>query len=135
MDTVSDLHRAVAATLAEKRIGTPVFVRYTAVLDTDAVTKLAALAEVVRGWVGQRLDLVYAPGGSSLVLRFRGGATALIALVRHLPGERTVDLLILGNHGAIYHDGAYTDESGSAPASVRATIARALSSGRPEAVR
>src|SRR5262245_31834333 len=115
MATLSDLHAAVERVIASKRLGTPLFVRYTATGEAPqhaAVGKLAGLADVVRRWLGQGLDQVYALGGAdgslTLALDFQEGATALVCLVPHLPGGG-IDLMLLGNRGAIYHDAADAD--------------------------
>ena len=61
MSTLTDLHRAVQATLASKRLGQPVFVRYLwhSLDKPDAVLpRLARLAETVTAWLGQTLERV-----------------------------------------------------------------------------
>jgi hypothetical protein len=148
MPALGDLHRAVQATLASKRIGQPVFVRCTVQgNDTpDAVVpRLAGITARVQEWVDQPIDRVYAlgkvaDGQISLTLRFRGGASAQISYARSQPRGDGLDLMILGNHGAVYHDAGSAnlwDEpvgpaEGAADARVRAVIDRALQSGKPE---
>jgi hypothetical protein len=148
MATLTDLHRAVQKTLAEKHVGKPVFVRYTAQVGAglqSSARKLAELANLIRGWVGQTLEQVHATGAAAkgpiaLTLIFHEGATALVSLVPHLPGDAAVDLMIFGNHGAIYHEACGADFLDDTPAEtavdagIQAAITRALSSGKPEAV-
>src|SRR5262245_8941759 len=112
MTTLADLHRSVQATLASKRLGRPVFVRYLLQSQEKAdaaVPRLALLAGTVRDWVGQPLERVYAlgtlrGGQLSLTLEFRDGATALVSWTAGPPRGDGVDLTVLGNHGALYHD-------------------------------
>src|SRR5437879_5527695 len=87
MTSLADLHRAVQATLASKRLGRPVFVRYL-LCSRDraeaALPRLAQLTAAVRAWVGQPLERVHAAGTPrggqvTLTLEFRGGATALVS--------------------------------------------------------
>src|SRR5687767_5837371 len=110
--TFADLHRTVLAAVASKRLGTPVFVRCTlqGPDKPDAlIAKLARLTAAVREWVAQPLDRIYAVGKGengqvTLSLVFRDGATAQVSYAR---GERHgdgVDLILLGNRGAMYHD-------------------------------
>jgi hypothetical protein len=149
MNTLADLHRAVQPTLASKRLGTPVFVRYLyhATIAGPAVTaRLARTVTVVRDWLGQPLDRVYALGGVNdrhitLTLECRGGATALVSWVGAAGRGPGVDLMVLGNHGAIYHDAgtaelwdeAMTAGDEAPDREVLALIEQALRSHRPEA--
>src|SRR5438309_3556194 len=65
MTTLADLHRAVQSTLASKRLGRPVFVRYL-LCSRDkaeaALPRLAQLTAAVRDWLGQPLERVHAAG-------------------------------------------------------------------------
>jgi hypothetical protein len=148
MATLADLHGAVQATLASKRLGVPVFVRYQ-LHSTDkanvVLPRLTQLVAVVRDWLGQVLLRLYALGNVksgqvTLTLEFRGGATALVSWTSTPPRGDGVDLLVLGNHGAIYHDSGSAnlwDEPLGGPipkpeAALLALIEQALRSGRPE---
>lgn len=112
MTTASDLHRTVQATLDSKRLGRPVFVRYTLQGKDPAAAVLPRLAqtlEVIRNWLGQPLATIYATGSVesgqvSLTLQFTGGASAQVSYARTEPRGDGVDLMVIGNHGAIYHD-------------------------------
>ena len=147
MPPLADLHRAVQAALAGKRLGKPVFVRYLlqGPEKPDAVVpRLAHLAAVVCGWLGQPLERVYAVGSPaegpvSLTLRFGEGAAALITFARGRPYGPGVDLLVLGNHGALYHDAGDAnpwDEAETLPdrpdPRLQTAIERSLHSGKPE---
>lgn len=150
MSTLTDLHRAVQTTLASQRLGKPVFVRYCLHRLGKVEAPLPALAQVtavVRDWLGQPLDRVYAvgtleSGQVSLTLQFREGATALVSYARGTLRGEGVDLLVLGNRGALSHDAgseAPWDEvmplGRERPDPVlQALIEKALRSGKPEAV-
>jgi hypothetical protein len=112
MPALADLHRAIADTLTGKRLGQPVFVRYL-FQGTDAakaiVPRLAQLTAAVREWLGQTLERIHADGSAesgqvSLTLQFREGGSALVCFARCRPGSWSVDVMVLGNHGALYHD-------------------------------
>jgi predicted dehydrogenase len=147
MPALADLHRAVRTTLAGKRLGRPVFVRYTlqGPEQPPAVApRLAQLTAVVRDWLGQPLERVYAVGSAdggqvALTLQFRDGATAVISFARGRPQGPGADVLVLGNHGALYHDAGSAnpwEEAGELPArpdpQLQAVVERALRSGKPE---
>jgi hypothetical protein len=142
---LADLHRAVHATLTSKRLGTPVFVRYLLQTHDKAngsAGRLAQIAAVVRGWVGQVPERIYALGSGkarqiSLTLEFPHGATALIAWSSG--AQSGVDLTVIGNRGALHHDvgganlwdDAVQAAEDKPDAELVAWIERALRSGRP----
>lgn len=150
MITFADLHRAVQSTIASKRLGRPVFVRYTLQGQDKPETIVPRLAQVtaaVRDWLGQPLDRLYATGTVkggqiSLTLQFRDGGTAQVSYARGQSRGSGVDLLVLGNHGAIYHDAGSanlwdepaTPLAESPDATLQALIERALKSGKPEPI-
>src|SRR5262245_13576031 len=118
MPSLADLHRAVAATIASKRLGTVVFVRYT-LQDADpkgAIRRLAQAVAAVGDWVGQKLDRLHGQaaqdgGQVALTLQFAEGATALVCFTRARPQRDGLDLLVLGNHGSHTHDAGHADQS------------------------
>jgi hypothetical protein len=145
--STADLHRAVQTTLASKRVGRPVFVRYLLQsLDKPdtIVPRLSQATATVRDWIGQPLGRLYAvgtveSGQVALTIEFLDGATALVSWSRCPPRGDGVDLMILGNHGAIYRDASAAeqwDEPAAAveppDATLRQAIERALQSGQPE---
>ncbi len=147
MSSLADLHRAVHSTLASKRLGKAVFVRYLLQRQDKpeaVLSRLALATAVVRDWLGQPLARVYAIGSIeagqvSLTLQFRDGATALVSYVRGQSRDIGVDLMLLGNHGAIHYDGETTDppdEAQQVPERpdpvILAAIQKALRSGQPE---
>jgi hypothetical protein len=149
MTTLADLHRAVQMTIASKRLGQPVFVRLTIQgLDRPeaVVSRLAQASSLVQQWLGQPLVQILALGSAesgqaALTLQFEQGATALVSFARGQPRGAGIDLMVLGNHGAIYHDSG-TAQSWDEPAAelaekpdpaLTALIERALGSHKPEA--
>jgi len=145
---LAHLHRAVQTTLASKRLGKPVFVRYTLQGQDKAENisaRLAQITAVVRQWLGQSVERVYALGSIetgqvSLTLQFKDGATALVSYAR---GQRDgADVMALGNHGALYHDAGNgnqwddvaMDLQNRPDAALQAFIERAIGSGKPEPV-
>lgn len=145
---LDQLEQTVEGVLAEKRIGRPVFVRYTLPETGKApqtVSRLARMMQTVRRWVGQPPTRLYAVGSLkdgpvSLTVQFRDGATALLSVVRGKSHGDGVDLLVIGNHGALHYDSSTApawDSSavhhkGLADAKLVAAVERALRSGQPE---
>ncbi len=150
MTRLVELHRTVQATLASKRLGTPVFVRYlwqSPDKGAAVLTRLAVLTAQVRDWLGQPLYRAYglgsvATGQISLTLECRGGATALVCWTGSDQRGGSADLLVLGNHGAMYHDaglGNIWDEGqpwpeDKADQTLVSLIEKTLRSGQPEIV-
>jgi hypothetical protein len=147
----ADLHRAVQATLTSKRLGTPVFARYLfhgASKGNEITQRLAQNIAVVRDWLGQPLERVYAVGSGdqrhiTVTIECRGGATAVVTWIGTTPRGPGIDLTLIGNRGALYHDfgagnlweDAAWDDKAPAEAALVAWIERALASGQPEAAR
>jgi len=147
--SAADLHRTVQTTLASKRLGTPVFVRYLFHAGGEPPAIMARLAKTVatvREWLGQPLERIHAQGTVAqrqvaLTLECRGGATALVTWSGTTPRGPGIDLTVLGNHGALHHDlgdanaweDATFDDRQPADETISAWIERALRSGRPEA--
>jgi hypothetical protein len=147
MNSAADLHRAVQAALASKRLGTLVFVRYLFHSQAKAVpARLTQAVMKVRDWFGQPLERVYALGSVkerhiTLTLEFRGSATAQVSWAGTTAAGPGIDLMVVGNHGTLYHDvgSANTWDAPDAVAAeppadkdLQALIERALRSGRPE---
>jgi hypothetical protein len=146
MPLSADLQRAVQLTLASKRLGTPVFARYLFHLQGGAPVIMAGLARAVAGvraWFDQPLERLYAQGSVkeqhiNLTLEFRGAGSATVSWVGASRGG--IDLMVLGNRGAIYHDVGSANswdevdapEAAVADNELQALIERALRSGRPE---
>jgi hypothetical protein len=147
MTTPDDLHDAVSKVLASHRLGQAVFVRYHLQGPDQPgalLPRLAQMSLAVRAWLGQEWDRLYAVGTAQegqvfLTWQFRAGGTALVSFARVEPAEARVELLVLGNHGTIYHEDVRPDSWEPVPvfspdAVLQEAITRALHSGRPEQV-
>jgi hypothetical protein len=146
--TTTDLHRTVQATLASKRLGSPVFVRYLyhgGAEERAVLTRLARIVALVRTWLGQPLDRILAQGNAAarhiaLTCECRGGATGVVTWIGTTARGPGIDLTVLGNHGALYHDlgdanawdDASFDDQTPVDDALLAWIERAVRSGRPE---
>jgi hypothetical protein len=109
---LGELRQSVQTVVNGKRIGKPVFVRLTIQgpdKHADILRKLALMADTASSWIAQPLDRLHAVGSLAsgqvcLTLQFQGGASALISFARGRWFGDGVDLIVLGNHGAIHHD-------------------------------
>ena len=148
MPYLADLHRTIQATLAGGRLGRPVFLRYLIRGSDDAASIRDCLAQAVAlagTWLGQSLATVYTLGSLesghvSVALAFDAGATALVAYARTPPADAGVDVLLLGNHGALYHESGpsgYPEEATGrgGEAQILKLLLRALQSHQPESLR
>ncbi len=150
MAALAALRRAVRATIDSKRIGTPVFVRLTlqgTEKDDALLAKLALGASLVVDWLGGGLERLYAIGSLAggqvaLTLQFANGGSAIVSFAQGAPRGDGVDLMVLGNHGAIYHDAGSADlwdepaDSADLTADrhLQAQIEEAIRTGKPVAV-
>lgn len=147
---LTHLEQRVAGVVAAGKVGQVVFVRYLvhgAARGEQCLNRLARMAHAARGWVGQKVDRVFAVGSPeagqlSLTLEHEGGASATLNHVgQEGPGDG-VNLLVVGNHGSISYDWgtgnpapARADYTGAAPGTKFVdAVMRSLKSGRPEAV-
>jgi hypothetical protein len=151
MTRLADLHASVETTLASKRLGTPLFVRYLfQSQDKNGVilARLTQVAGTIRDWMGQPIERVYAQGQVKsrlvqLTLEFRGGGSALVGWSAGPGRGDGVDLLILGNRGSLTYDAgtgllwdmALASLDDKADPALQELIERAMRSGRPERVR
>ena len=149
MTTLADLHRAVQSTLASKRLGTPVFVRYlyhSPLKGGAALARLAKTTATVRDWISQPLERIISQGSVAsrhitLLLECRGGATAVVSWIGTTGRGAGIDLALIGNRGVAYHDAgdahlwdeAFAADDAAPERDLLAWIERALKSGRPEA--
>ncbi|MFO0970383.1 MAG: hypothetical protein U0793_32945 [Gemmataceae bacterium] len=138
----ADFQRAVDATLASKRLGVPVFARLLvqhAATAKGAAALLAHLVAAANGWLDQPLQRIYALGAIknrnvTLTLEYQRGATAQITWTGAAPHGSAVDLMLVGNHGAAYHDLAalaWDAPAAEPPKDLLAWVQRALESARP----
>lgn len=101
---------AVRSAIDSGRVGVPVFVRWTVLhaAETEEVDDiLGTMAGRVSSWFGGKLDRLYAlcspdVPSAALSLTFSEGPTALL-VTGGCNYVNEVDLVLLGNEGAIYH--------------------------------
>lgn len=114
MITLADLHRSVAATIRSKRLGQPVFVRYhlQGTLEDEGMNTaaLARVAGIIGDWVGQIPVKTYTlpfnrqhRSQCAVLVQYAGGATALVSECQWTVSPPGVDLMVVGNRGALYH--------------------------------
>jgi hypothetical protein len=109
------LHQSVKAALDAGHVGVPVFVRCVAHTAANRGALTGALHEaaaVAGSWLDAAPRRVYvlgseAAGQVTATVQYAGGQSALVS-VNLLPadGAPRVDLMLLGNTGALYHDGS-----------------------------
>ena len=112
------------------------------------LARLAYLITTVRQWMGQDLSRLYALGSVksgqvALTLEFHQAATALVNWASSPAQGDGVDLMVIGNQGALYHDGG-TAELWDEPATLPPApadknlvnlITQALQTNRPVVVK
>lgn len=146
--TWDDLVGAVNKVIQSKRVGRPVFVRLTQsqTASSEAIGALASLLSAARWWIGQPLTRLYAVGGAaggpvSLTAIFADGASALLSVAAAPAAGDGLDVMVLGNHGVIYHDAGQGPLWESAARGQRgdrkdeALVQKALRSAKPVTVR
>ncbi len=151
------LNETVSETLANGRVGVPVFVRWTAAAAKSSDELKPLLAEMcgyAESWLAASPRRLYATGATvhghlSLALEYDNGSSALLAIA--LAHDRPfMNLAILGARGAIYHsdneilpgaegsvegvDAGARQFAGQSPSDMLATIDRSLSVNQPVAL-
>ena len=104
------LDQTVSETLAGGRVGAPLFVRWTAAAaqnNAELKPLLAEMSAYAETWLSGQPRRIYATGSAdddhlSLALEYANGQSALLAIaLAH--DHPTMNLIILGARGAIYH--------------------------------
>lgn len=115
------LYQTVQNVLATGRIGAPVFVRYVAQVASDRAKlqeEVAQTLAMVNAWLDSAPQRVYVQGGKdsgqlTATVQYPQGQTALLSVgvaspvrVGDIPLHPApkIDLMLLGNKGALYHD-------------------------------
>jgi hypothetical protein len=148
MSKSKDLDAAVQDAIKAGQIGRPVFVRCMVGVSESREDQQKLFVDLVmqmQAWIGETIERLVAVGTwgpeLSICVQFRNGASAIVS------GKPTrawsADLIVLGNHGAIYRDEFSGDvavltrsfpESDSKRA-IRAALEAAIESGRLQTVR
>jgi hypothetical protein len=147
MSKSKDLDAAVLDVIKAGQIGRPVFVRCLVGVPEareDQKKLFVDLVMNVQIWIGEAIERLVAVGtwgpGLSICVQFRNGASAIVS--GEVTREWLTDLIVLGNHGAIYRDafsGSVAKLARSFPESdskraIRAALEAAVESGQPQTV-
>jgi len=113
------LYQTVKHALDAGRVGSPVFVRYVAQIASGREELRGVLAEALamaNSWLGASPQRVYVQGCGdagqlTATVQYSGGQTALLSVgvappvyAEALRTAPQIDLMLLGNKGALYHD-------------------------------
>lgn len=151
MDAFDMVYRTVSGAVEAERVGTPAFVRCIAQvastraeLDANLCRALGAVAE----WLGEPPRRVFALGGSesggiTVTAESERGRTAIVSVGLAFDRAPRVDLLLIGNRGALHHEGVPVPmiegpdghiSVPEAPAGLMDAVHRSLSTGQVEAL-
>ena len=110
---MESLQKSVQSVINAGRIGSPVFVRcllQSPLKDGDNVGASAALANMANAWMPSLPEQIYVQQSqdgtqTTTMIQYAGGQTALLS-VNRVPAnqEVSIDLTLVGNKGAIYHE-------------------------------
>jgi len=143
------LLQGVQQALAEGQIGAPVFVRWVAANAREAaelLPGLGAMLEAAETWLGAAAQRLYAVGSPeagqvTAMVDYAGGQSALLtAALAPLHGSPHVNLTLLGQRGAVYHEdpsalaAAGQGQPSSAATRFAAAVEESLRSGEPVGV-
>lgn len=141
-----DLSRAVSSVLKSKRLGQPVFVRLTVQgkqTDQAIVDLVAGLCDLALSWLDQEIARLHAVGNletAQLTATLSGssGGSAVISFTGDKSFGDGIDLLLIGNHGAIFRDAGSGNLWDSYPTggpkprpATRRDLQKAFSTGKP----
>lgn len=110
---MESLQKSVQSVINDGRIGSPVFVRcllQSPHADEDTVRASAALVNIANAWMPSSPEQIYAQQSqdgtqSTTMIKYAGGQTALLSVNRVAANqEESIDLALVGNKGAIYHE-------------------------------
>ncbi|MCS6860808.1 MAG: hypothetical protein NZT92_10875, partial [Abditibacteriales bacterium] len=113
------LQQSVQQVVDEGRVGNVVFVRCIAHLSSQSAQLQSHLKDViatVATWMNAPLEGTYQlsnDGQLTVALQCARGQTALVSVGVARDAYPTVDLMVLGNRGAIYHSGFEKTGAGS----------------------
>lgn len=144
------LYQTIKEIIDTGRVGEPVFVRYMVQISPKEefihdclINTLAKMVLMTGSWMNASPRRVYAQNGNlqlTVSAQFSGGQIAILS-VNAASMCTKVDLTILGNKGALYHDGICippdldsTLELFTTPDWLINVLKRSLDSGQPEIV-
>lgn len=140
---MESLHQIVQQAVTAQRVGVPVFVRWlVSTSTTDPRTMLDHMLSTCASWLNAPVHRLHAKGHTekgqiTLSVLYERGQTALLTAHR-LPQEAPtrVDLMLLGNKGAIYHEDDWPVATAlgnvpmDSPPKLRRAINESLSTGQ-----
>jgi hypothetical protein len=144
---MQSLQNSVQSVIDGGRIGSPVFIRcmlQLPIAGENLIQTTAALVSLANGWMPSPPERVYAQAStdatqSTTMIQYAGGQTANLS-VNRIPADRegSVDLVLIGNKGVVYHEtpvGRHRLNTPSIELSGGATlanaIAQAIQTGQP----
>ena len=110
---MQQLYQTIEEIINTGHVGTPVFVRCTAQISPqqeDMNDVLARVLSMAFSWLRASPRKVYAQSGDSsrkitATVQCLGGQTAVVSVSAMSDTAPKVDIMMLGNRGALYHDG------------------------------
>ncbi len=110
---MQSLQQSVQSVIDDGRIGSPVFLRCMVHLHSESGTlakEMASLTTLANTWMPSSPEQIYALESedttqTSAMIKYVGGQSALLSINR-VPDnqEASVDLMLVGNKGVIYHE-------------------------------
>jgi len=110
---MQSLQQSVQSVINEGRIGSPVFLRCMLQIPIkgESIAQVtAALAALANTWMPSSPEQIYVQESadaiqSTAMIQYSGGQTATVSVNCIPPDtETSVDLILIGNKGAIYHE-------------------------------
>jgi hypothetical protein len=107
------LYQTIKEIIDAGRVGTPVFVRFTAQIipsDDHIIDTLGRILSVIGSWLTAIPIRVYVQHRENTAqvtasVEYEGGQTAIVSVGITSGLSSRIDIMMLGNKGALYHDG------------------------------
>lgn len=107
------LYQTIKEIIDTGRVGTPVFVRFIAQIipsDEHIIDTLGKLLTITSSWLASipiRVYVQHRENSAQITasVEYEGGQTAIVSLGVASGISSKIDLMMLGNKGALYHDG------------------------------
>jgi len=134
------LYQAVKEILDAGRVGVPVFARCAIQIASDgkcAKNVVSGTLGMVCAWMEAVPLQVYAQNGGrseqiTVTVHYTGGQTAIVSVNTAFEVKNSIDLMLLGNKGALYHDTEVSAVSVEPPAEwLAVAVDESLRTGKP----
>jgi len=107
------LYQTIKEIIDTGRVGVPVFVRFivqTTPIDEQIIDILAQTLVMTGSWLGSIPAKIYVQHRENTAqitatAEYTGGQTAIVSINISTEFASRIDLMLLGNKGALYHDG------------------------------